>query len=210
MFCLLPWQSRLSVTNMAYWCCAKTVIATDVINGSFESLFHLISGKLKLVTPKSPNFWGEWEVPAKNPKFRVHFFNLWRNYACYQKNYNGTVRDALSKNFYLTPSPKKWGSTTPKKNFNFLDLRVKGTRYQQTWNETLLGSQGRSFRKYQHDPCDLTPSPKMGGRSTMKLLFFDLRVNGTRYPKTFNETRLESQGRPFQKWLPWHVSFMRF
>jgi hypothetical protein len=28
------------------------------------------------VTPKSPNFWGEWGVPAKNPKFRVHFFNL--------------------------------------------------------------------------------------------------------------------------------------
>jgi hypothetical protein len=74
-------------------------------------------------------------VPAKNPKVRVHFFNLWRNYACYRKTYNGT----------------------------------------------LLRSQGRPFRKYQHDPCDFTPSPKKGGRPPTKLHFFDLWVNSTIY-----------------------------
>ena len=35
----------------------------------------------------------------------------------------------------------------------------------------LLGSQGCPFHKYQHDPCDLTPSPKSAGQTPQKLHF---------------------------------------
>jgi hypothetical protein len=78
----------------------------------------------------------------------------------------------------------------------FFDLRVNGSIYHKTYNGTLLGSQGRSFEKDQHDPCNLTLSPKKWGLATTKLHFSicELSVNGSRYKKTYKRMLLRSQG----------------
>ena len=58
---------RLSVTNVT---CENRAIATSVINALFESLFHLVLGKVSLVSmgphQNSPKSWAE-NVLASSP-----------------------------------------------------------------------------------------------------------------------------------------------
>ena len=55
MFGLLLRKIRLSVRpSVTFASPEKMAIATDVIERSFESLFHLVLGKLKLVTEGHP------------------------------------------------------------------------------------------------------------------------------------------------------------
>jgi hypothetical protein len=42
------------VSHIALVRCGKTIIATAVIYGSFEGLFHLVSGKVRLVSISQP------------------------------------------------------------------------------------------------------------------------------------------------------------
>ena len=78
MFCLELWaicpSVHLSVCPSHSRALQKTTTATVVLMGSFESLIHIVLGKLKLVTigyPKSLNFWGKWGVVPIKPAWPI-------------------------------------------------------------------------------------------------------------------------------------------